>query len=337
MKVQIFLEAGLNPQQVCELGLLAESYGVDTVYASAFPARRDPFLNLSKLALESSRIRLGVVPLSPYEIVPVRLSDSLQTLNDMCDGRADLVVGGMGQSIMRATGLQPVRRVTAVKECVEILRAAGSGEPVDYDGEIYKALGYHPFWVNAQPPQVLVGANGPMMLKMAGKVADGVMLSDVALGKMGEVLGNIGAGLDASGRSKAEFPVSNFFAWHIKQDKAAALAEARRELVWRGVLQVWYTEPFLGKEQAEFVEQNFEAFLQAFYQRSADIQGVPEDVIQALVDNLTFTGGPDAVPQVVEHLAQFADAGLDAITLKIHDDPADAIKMIGEHLIPALR
>ena len=336
MKVEIFLEAGLPASEVCELGLLAESLGVHALYASAFPARRDPFLSLSELAVKSSAIRLGVVPLSPFEIVPVRLSDTLHTLNDMTGGRANLVVGGMGQSIMRATGLQPVRRVTAVRECVEILRSAGTGEPVNFSGEVYQANDYHLSWVHETPPQVLVGANGPMMLKMAGKVADGVMLSDVALAKMPEVLGNISAGLEVSQRSLSDFPVSNFFAWHIKNDAEASNAEARRELVWRGVLQQWYTEPFLGAEQAQFVESKFESFLQAFYQRSPDIAGVPEDIIQALVDNLTFTGGVADIPRVVQHLQEFEAAGLDAITLKIHDDPREAITLIGEHLIPAL-
>jgi len=338
MKVQIFLEAGLPPRQVNELGLLAESYGIDTVYASAFPARRDAFLCLAALAMNSSSLRVGVVPLSPFEIHPLRLADMLQTLNDMSNGRASLVVGGMGQSIMRATGLQPHRRVRAVRECVEILRAAATGEAINYEGEIYSAMNYQANWTHAAAPQVLVGANGPMMLRMAGEVADGVMLSDVALGKMAEVLGNIDQGLAKADRVRTTeaFPVSNFFAWHIKETEAASNLEARRELVWRGVLQKWYTEPFLGAEQAEFVEAHFDAFLQAFYQRSANIEGVPEETIQALVDNLTFAGGLDAIPSVVEHLRGFAEAGLDAITLKIHDDPEPAIRIIGEHLIPQL-
>ncbi len=338
MKVQIFLEAGLPPQQVNELGLMAERYGIDTVYASVFPARRDAFLCLSALAVNSERVRVGVVPLSPYEIHPLRLSDTLQTLNDMSDGRASLVVGGMGQSIMRATGLKPERRVRAVRECVEILRAAAGGQPVSYTGELFSANDYHPEWAHATPPQVLVGANGPMMLRMAGEVADGVMLSDVALGKMAEVLASIDEGLARSGRERSDstFPVSNFFAWHIKDSADEAMHEARRELVWRGVLQKWYTEPFLGEERAEFVEANFNAFLQAFYQRTSKIEGVDEETIQALVDNLTFTGGPDAIPGVVEHLKEFEAKGLNAITLKIHDDPEQAIRLIGEHLIPQL-
>jgi len=337
MKVEIFLEAGLHPKRVQELGALAEANGISRLYASAFPAKRDAFMSLVPLAMSTEKMGVGVVPLSPYEIHPLRLSDMLQNLNDLNDGRASLVVGGMGQSIMRATGLKPDRRVRAVRECVEILRAASGSEPVNYEGQLYSAMNYAPDWTHPNPPEVLVGANGPMMLKMAGEFADGVMLSDVAIGKMVEVLGNIDVGLQKSGRNRSDFPVSNFFAWHIKESKEESVAEARRELVWRGVLQQWYTEPFLGAEDAAFVEQNFEAFLQAFYRRSPEIEGVPESIIQALVDNLTFSGDVSDVPKVVEHLREFEAAGLDAITLKIHDNPEEAIRIIGEHLIPALQ
>ena len=39
---------------------------------------------------------------------------------------------------------------------------------------------------------------------------------------------------------------------------------------------------------------------------------------------------------MVKHLKAFSAAGLDAITLKIHDNPEEAIGIIGEHLIPQL-
>ncbi len=63
---------------------------------------------------------------------------------------------------------------------------------------------------------------------------------------------------------------------------------------------------------------------------------MPEHIIQSLVDNLTFTGGPEDVDQVAEELNRFAQAGLDEVTLKIHGDAAEAIRLIGERLIPAI-
>ena len=236
---------------------------------------------------------------------------------------------------MRVTNLEPKRRVRAVQECVEILKAAATGEFINYEGEIYSLLNYQADWLESLPPLIYVGANGPKMLRMAGRVADGVMLSDVPLTLMGEVKAHMQAGMDAVGRSET-LRVANFFAWHIKEDKEAAIAEARIEMIWRGLLQPWHTAPFLGEEDATFVDSKRDAFLQAFLQRTPEIEGVPENIIATLVDNLTFTGGPDDIPSVASRLQEFAAAGLDEVTLKIHGNAHEAIHLIGERLIPEL-
>ncbi|MEE8236640.1 MAG: LLM class flavin-dependent oxidoreductase [Gammaproteobacteria bacterium] len=336
MKVQILLQAGLPAVTVARLGSLAENFGVDTLWASSFPGHRDPFLSLSILARDSQRMRLGVVPISPFEMHPMRISDALLTLNEMCGGRASLLVGGLGRSVMRVTGLEPTRRVTAVSECVEILMSAARGDLVEYTGDIYRLLGYQASWTADAPPSIYVGATGPSMLKMAGRVADGVMMSDVPLSRMPEVLGNVRLGIEGAERDESDFRFNNFFAWHIKPDRKESIAEARRELVWRGILQKWHTSPFLGEADSEFVESNWGAFLQAFLQQTEVIEGIPEHIVEALVANLTFSGGLDAIDGVIEHLKSFEAAGLDEITLKVHGDADEAIRIIGERLVPEL-
>lgn len=336
MKVQVFLEAGIPPQAVAELGALAQRAGVETLWTSGFPARRDPFLCLATLAAQQPDIRIGPVPVSPFEMHPLRIADALLTLNEMSAGRAAITVGGMGHSVMRVTGLEPTRRVTAVRECVEILRAAASGKAVDYQGEIFQLRNYQADWLTASPPRLYVGANGPQMLKMAGRVADAVMLSDVPLSRLPEVQARISAGHAAAGRGDDLPDMANFFAWHIKEDAAAARAEARMELIWRGLLLPWHTSPFLGEEDAAFVDEHRDAFMQAFLRRSPEIEGVPERMVDALVDNLTFTGGPADIDRIAAHIGEFGEAGLDAVTLKIHGDAGEALRLIGERLVPAL-
>jgi 5,10-methylenetetrahydromethanopterin reductase len=336
MKVQIFLEAGIPPAEITELGRLAGEAGIQTLWASSFPARREPFMCLTPLAAEQRELRLGPVPISPYEIHPLKMADSLLTLNELSGGRGVITVGGMGHSVMRVTGLQAERRVTAVRECVEILHAAASGEPVDYQGEVYSLTNYQADWLTQSPPQIYVGANGPAMLKMAGSVADGVMLSDMPLGLMDGVQAQLQAGREAAGRAGDHLQVANFFAWHIKEDRAAAMAEARMELIWRGLLLPMYTAPFLGEEDAALVDANRDAFMQAFLTRTSEIAGIAEHIIDSLVDNLTFTGGPGDIDGIVAKLTAYEAAGLDEVTLKIHGDAREAIRLIGAHLVPAL-
>jgi alkanesulfonate monooxygenase SsuD/methylene tetrahydromethanopterin reductase-like flavin-dependent oxidoreductase (luciferase family) len=336
MDIDVILGAGYTAAQVAELGVRAEAAGIHRLWLSSFPGERDPWACLPALAAATRRLRFGVLPVSPYELHPLRMAELLYTINEQAAGRAGILVGGLGRSVARVTGLKPRRRVAAVRDCVAILTGLDASRPLDYHGTEYSLTGYQPRWVTGPRPFVAVGATGPRMLAMAGEVADGTMMSDVPLARMPEVLGHIGQGLAAAGRRRADFRVNNFFAWHIGSDQAAGFADARRELVWRGLLQRWYTASFLGDEQAAWVEANWQLFLKAFLARSDRIEGVPEPVVDALVRHLTFAGGPADLPRVIAELQAFAAAGLDQIALKVHGNPAEAIGLIGAHLVPAL-
>lgn len=337
MRIEVILGSGLTAGQVEELGVLAEQVGIDAVWVQSFPGRRDPLLTIAGLARLTRRIGLGVMPTSPYEVHPLRIADGLLTLNELCGGRAALLVGGLGHSVMRVTGLVPRQRVAAVRDTVRILKGIAPGRPLHYEGDVYSLMNYQPDWAVQPPPFISVGATGPRMLAMAAGCADGVMMSDVPLARMAEVMDHVRAGLAAAGRDPAGFRVNNFMAWHIGSDGEAALAEARRELVWRGLLQKWHTAGFLGDEDAEYVESRRDRFLQAFLTGSAKIEGVPGELVDRLIANLTFAGGPDEIPRVAAELRRYAAAGQDQVALKIHDNPAEAIRLIGERLRPLVQ
>jgi hypothetical protein len=122
----------------------------------------------------------------------------------------------------------------------------------------------------------------------------------------------------------------------VKEDRATAIAEARRELIWRGLLMTWFTELFLDPADAAMVEAKRPAFLQAFLQRSSRIEDVPEPVIGKLVDNMTLTGDTRDIDGIARGLKTLEAAGLDEVALRLHDDPGEGLRLIGERLLPAL-
>ncbi len=336
MKVDVILDAGMPAAQVEELGQIAEGLGIQTLWGSCFASRRDPLLTMSSLTRTTRDVRLGYMPVSPYEIHPQRMADTLLTFNELSHGRANILVGGLGHSTTRVTGLQPSRRLDSVRDCVSILKGISPDVPLQYEGKRYRLIDYHPEWATAAPPRIYVGATGPKMLRMTAAIADGTMMSDVPLTRMAEVMGNIDLGLADGDRKRHEFRVSNFFAWHVKEDRAASLAEARQSLIWRGLLQDWHISTFLDEKDCALVEANRAAFTRAFLQRDGVIEGVPGHVVEALIENLTFAGGDSSIEKAAEHLRAFEQEGLTEVALKVHDQPAEAIRMIGERLVPAL-
>ena len=336
MKVDVILEGGTEPADLLAYARRAEACGIHGLWASSFPGRRDPFLTLAAAAQATQRLRLGVMPISPYEMHPLKMAEQLYTLNELCGGRAQILVGGLGKSVMNATALQPVRRVRAVKECVEILKLLSGERAVDYQGEVFQARSAPFAWARLPRPRVYVAANGPQMLRMAGRVADGVMMSDVTAAHLPECLMALGQGRSEAGAA-GTFRVNNFWAWHVKPDLQAAVDEARMELVWRGVLQRWHIEPFLAPEDVALVEQNWPAFLHAFVARTPHIENVPERVVDALVDGLTLTGSLDDLEPILHKIRSLAAGGMNEIALRLHGDPDLAIEAIGAHICPAVR
>jgi len=178
MQIDVILDARAGPEEITKLGLLAERYGIRAVWTSSLIDGRDPYVNFSGLARASSALRMGPIAVNPFDTHPGRIATSLLSLNEVAQGRASIVIGGGGEAL-QALGIKPKRRVRAVAECIEIIKSASPEEILNYTGEIFQISGYRPGWVTAKPPLVYAGANMNLMLKMAGRVADGMMMSDM--------------------------------------------------------------------------------------------------------------------------------------------------------------
>lgn len=335
MKLDVILDPDTSPAEAKALGLLAEGYGIHAVWASNYPSSRDPFITLAPLALASSRIRLGPMVMTPWELHPLKMSKAILGLAELTGGRANILVGGP-TGVPGAMGINPLRMVGHVRECVEILKGAGPDKPLNYKGKIFQVWGYKPSWATAPAPFIWIAANKPQMLAMATKLADGIMLGDMTPPRLADCIRQIDADLTAAGRSRADLRISSLVAWHVKDDPRASAAEARSQLALRGMLEAWYVDSFLDPAECALVQKHLEAFFRAYKARSPVIEGVPDAILDRLVDNLTLSGGPDSIPRHVERLRRFGELGLTDVAIKLHQDQAAAITMIGERVVPAL-
>lgn len=335
MRIDVILDPTTSPWEVRDLGLLAEQHGISAVWNSNYPSSRDPFLNLAPLALASSRIRMGPLVVTAYELHPYKTAKALATLNELSKGRACLMLGGP-TGVNAAMGMGTGRMVGRVRESAEVLKGVRPDKALNYPGKIFQVWGFRPDWATDPAPQVYVGANKPQMLRMAAKVADRVMLGDPTPPVLSRALDTLGQELTAAGRQRGDVVVSALIAWHVKPERTASSAEARSQLALRGMLDPWYLESFLDADEVALVDAKREAFFSAYKQGSADVPGVPDSVLDKLVDNLTLAGDPGDIDCHIERLKGFRAAGLDEVALKLHGDQADAIRLIGERVVPAL-
>ena len=140
----------------------------------------------------------------------------------------------------------------------------------------------------------------------------------------------------AAGRHKDEFRISNFWAWHVNQDIEVARREARRELVIRGWLAEPWLQATLSDADARVVQDNMEHFLKAYREKTGFIDGVPDRIVDRLIDQLSCTGDLSSVDEQIDKLKVFASGGFTEIALRVHDDPYASIQLIGEQVVPAV-
>lgn len=338
MQIHVLLEPDQTPDQLTTLAGLCEQAGVHTMWLQNYVSCRDSFMALVPAALATRRVRLGVCVVSPWEMHPVKMANSLLTLNEYSSGRASLVIGGGGEWVARLA-LSPVKRVRAVREAIELVRGGLAGKSLTYQGELYKAYGYRPqFGIGGSlaAPLVYAGANQAQMLRATVPVADGVMYSDMTHQLIDATVARTREALAAKGMAAAGYRINNIWAWHIKADGQVARREACREMLLRGLLDPWYLGSFLSEEDCATVERLKPAFFKAFRDRTGIIQGVPEPIIDALIRNFTITGTPDELERRMPELQAFAKAGVTELNFRLHDDPAYAIRLIGERVVPAL-
>ena len=337
MKIDIILEPDLTPEEICDLGLLAESYGIDSVWTSNYFAHWDPFISLTQLANQSKKIKLGILAVSPFEMHPLKIANSLLTLNEISQGRAQIAVGA-GEGNLTAMNLDtPKKIVLAVREALEIINKACCNDlKKGYEGEIFSvSLPCDYGWAKQKKPIVYGTAYRHMMMRMEGRVADGVYIGATPPEVLEEAIDNIQIGKEKRLDGNENILINSFWAWHIKSDKEEAYKESRRELAWRArKLEKSLLQHYFSDDECEEIAAKFESFVDAYFDRSGNIKDIDMEIANKLCRVFTSTGDLADLGSEIVRFKQFEKMGQTHLSLRLHDDPKAALDIIGTEVLP---
>lgn len=214
-------------------------------------------MSLMPAAAATSKIKLGVMAITPWELHPLKMANAIHTLNQYSGGRGIVSISG-GGGVLGAIGWRiskdgptwplkdpvslarmPERKVRGLTECIEILNLSRSGKMTfNYDGELFQVT--RPFqntWDQTHDPFFIYGCcSGPMMIRAGARLADGVFLSDYTVDMMPGAIENLEKGFSKREWPHDDFRLNNIWAWHVKEDKQASRIEGKNELIWRGAI-----------------------------------------------------------------------------------------------------
>jgi 5,10-methylenetetrahydromethanopterin reductase len=120
-----------------------------------------------------------------------------------------------------------------MREYVESLRALWSGKPVTYEGTLHKLRGAKMVFDQGRQYPIYIASTGPQMLKLAGEIADGVLLSaGLTLASTRRCLEFAQAGVQAKRRDAAEVRTCSLINCKVSRNGTAAKTAMLRKLAF---------------------------------------------------------------------------------------------------------
>ena len=169
------------PQHAVELAVLSEQLGYDLVTFQDHPYQprfHDTWTLLSFVAARTERVRLSGNVLNLPLRQPAVLARAAASIDLLSAGRFDLALGAGGfWDAIEAMGgqrLAPAESVQALEEAIAIIRGiwnADDRSPLRVDGEFHHVDGAKRGPASDIP--ITIGAYGPRMLRLTGRLADG--------------------------------------------------------------------------------------------------------------------------------------------------------------------
>src|SRR3954451_10780860 len=170
-----------EPEELLGRVTAAEQAGLDLVGIQDHPYQRrflDTWSLIPFLAARTSRIRffpdVANLPLRQ----PAVMAKAAASIDLLSEGRFELGLGAgaFWEAIGAMGGPQPTAKesVDALEEAIQIIRLMWSGErTITFEGEHYSVKGLHPGPQPAHDIGIWLGAYGPRMVRLVGRLADG--------------------------------------------------------------------------------------------------------------------------------------------------------------------
>ena len=175
-----------------------EDSGFDVIGLTDSPALYpETYVSGVIVAQNTSRVRFGPRVTNPITRHPMVAASAIGALDGLSGGRALFGIGA-GDSAAHTAGARPAP-VRATEEYLLAVRGLLRGEEVSYRGATLQML--------SEPREVpmYVAAAGPKMLRMAARVADGIIIGSGILPEViADTLSTIEAGAAEAGRSLAD-------------------------------------------------------------------------------------------------------------------------------------
>ena len=289
----------LGPELALETAQQAASLGYRSFW-TAETTGPEAFSLLAAAGAVAPGLDLGTGVLALQLRTPMVAAMGAATLQAL-HPNADILLGiGVSSPVVTSRwhgveyGERPLARV---REYVTLVKACLSGDKVDFDGDFYRVKGFRlGLKLGDKKPKVVVGALNPAMLRLAGEVADGVLLNYLPASHVAWSVEQVRAGGTAEIYAYVHAGVG---------DREQGIDKARRDLFSYAVVDAYaanFRRAGFGHEVDEIREHH----------AAGDREGALAAVSDRMCDAIDVLGDADLVRDTVR---SYVTAGVDVPVL----------------------
>jgi probable F420-dependent oxidoreductase len=260
-------------------------------------------------------MRVGIAIANVFTRGPATLAISAAGIAEIAPRRFCLGVGAGSQPIVEAwNGGRFDRPARRVRETVQFLRSALAGERVVFRGETFTVDGFRLSRPPEHPVPIHVAALRPGMLRLAGEVADGVVLNWLSADDVPRSVAVVREAAAKAGRDPEAIEVTARLLVNLDPPGAAGDAGVRRHITAYLNVPVYRAfHEWLGREA--LLRPMWDAWERG--DRRAAMAAVPPEVADALI----LRGSMAAIRAGVE---RYLVAGVDTAFLQFSSSEPEA-------------
>ena len=295
----------------------------------------DPFIALTVAAQNTTTARIGPVVANPVTRHPAVMASAMSTLQNLSGGRAICALGS-GDSALRNIGIPPVTR-TQLEEYALAVKGLCAGNTVRYQGHELAMQ-----W-QAGPVPVWLSAEGPKMLELAGRIADGVIIgTGLTEDVVKDSIARVKKGAESAGRDPSAIEM-----WGIAKPFLSDTEEEGWTQI-RGLLALSANKHFRHSVEGKFLPESLhEPVLRLqqeyAYNAHADFHAPSHNARLVEKHGLTeFLGRRFSIcgsnEQIIDRLHQLAGYGVrNLIMIQMVPDQIAAMRWLSEKIFPAFQ
>ena len=293
-RVALYLQDAHDLRDGLDYVQYAEERGFEAVWQAESRLVRDAIVPMAAYAAVTENMMVGSGVINNWTRNIGLLAATYLTLDDLAPDRIICGIGAWWDPLAGNVGISRRKPLKAMEETVLILRRLLNLERVTFDGDFIHVNNIELDVVHGrrEPRNVpiYIGATGPKMLELTGRIADGVVLNYCVPPEYNEkAIDRLKKGLKESGRTMEELDRPQLVVCSVDEDGEKAI-ETSRELLTQYLAQ----QPHIAKASGVSMDvvQQIQSILgwpATHEQIMAAKHLVPDD----LVHKITASGTPE--------------------------------------------